>query len=498
MKATLILRAVVALACVLCVRTAQGQMVRPESLPQGFVLIVEDVTKSASASRPIYMASGANSWDPGDPEYALEPRSDTRWQMVFEGNQLGENVEFKFTLGGWASVELDADGQQIPNRKLPDVDITNLAPGERPIIELVVPQWNDGSQSYIIAPLYRPLEVTGTVKRLEVADGAGRAAGSMRDLLVWLPPEYDAPENADRAYPVLYMMDGQNLFQNHAEVPGEWRADETATALIERGLTEPFIIVGVPHDGNDHRWTEYMPPNADLPERYAAYFAREGYEASGDDHVRWLKHQVMPRVERAFRVSTAREHTGIGGASLGGTIALYAAMTEPDTFGLVLAESPYLGAFSEGVWRLWGATDPGGRRIFMGMGGAESLEGSEFYDGPVGVSHLQAAMRAAGVLDDKNDVALSIVTRHVHDENAWAERLPGAFTFLFGTPTAPEPAGEDAASREPDPADLIDPQRLEQGFTLVVKDESGLASAESPFFLRAMRTTGTPRTPSAD
>ncbi|MEM7755693.1 MAG: alpha/beta hydrolase-fold protein, partial [Planctomycetota bacterium] len=296
------------------------------------------------------------------------------------------------------------------------------------------------------------------------------------------------------------MMDGQNLFQNHAEVPGEWRADETATALIERGLVEPFVIVGVPHDGNDHRWTEYMPPNAELPERYAAYFAEDGHEASGDDHVRWLTHQVMPRVERAFRVSTERGHTGIGGASLGGTIALYAAMTEPDEFGMVLAESPYLGAFSDSVWRLWGQTDPGNRRIYLGMGAMENLEGSEFYDGVNRQTHVGALTAASMRLGATgNDIAMTVVGRHHHDENAWAERLPGAFTFLFGTPTMPADANaepEANAAGQPDPADLIDPQRLEQGFTLVVKDESGVASAESGFFLRAMRTTGTPKTPS--
>ncbi|MEM1184983.1 MAG: alpha/beta hydrolase-fold protein [Planctomycetota bacterium] len=471
-----------AAVAILAILTLPGhaQMVKPESLTQGFILVVEDQSKSANASKPIHFAGSINSWDPGHPSFRLEPRSDTRWQFIFEQEMLSETVEFKLTLGGWATVELDADGQQISNRQFPLVDVSKLAPGEKPIIEIVVPQFSDGNEEYLVAFEYRPIEATGTVKRLEVAGGAGGAAGSMRDLLVWLPPEYDVPENADKQYPVVYMMDGQNLFQNHAEVPGEWRADETATALIEQGLVEPFIIVGVPHDGNDHRWSEYMPPSKNLPERYAEL----ADNASGDDHVTWLINEVMPRVNRAFRVSTDREHTGIGGASLGGTIALYAALTEPDHFGLVLAESPFLGAFSEAVWSLWGATDPGGRRIFLGMGGDERLEGSDFWDDEG--THIDAIIEAAARLSSENDVALNIVTRHVHDENAWAERLPGAFSFLFGTATAAaadeEPADEVNESRVPDPSDLIDPQRLEQGFTLVVKDESGLASPTNPIF----------------
>jgi enterochelin esterase-like enzyme len=475
MSRAFIFRAVAVLSLVLLTRAGVSQLVRPESLPQGFILIVEDVTKTASSSRPIYLASGANSWDPGDPEYALTPRSDTRWQYVFEGNQLGENVEFKFTLGGWASVELDSEGQQIPNRTLPEVDISGLAPGEQPVIELVVPQWNDGSQEYIIAFEYRPLNVTGTVKRLEVAGGAGLAEGSMRDLLVWLPPGYDAPENADRAYPVLYMMDGQNLFQNHAFIPGEWHADETATALIEAGVVDPFIIVGVPHDGNDHRLTEYLPPNAQLPEAYAALRG----QTAGDDQVKWLTDQVMPRVERAFRVSGDREHTGIGGASAGGIFAIYAAMTAQDHFGLVLAESPYLTAVANETWQAWASSDQGGRRMFFGMGSNEMIEGSEFFGGPTG-PQMRAISQVANLFMQSNDIALSVVSRHEHNEHAWAERLPAALTHLFGRPTAP--ADDAEVGMAPRPEDLADPQRLEQGFTIVVEDASGVASADRPIY----------------
>jgi hypothetical protein len=222
-------------ALILTVLPASGQTVRPENLPTGFVIVVEDQTQMATASRPIYMASGANSWDPGDPDFQLEPRSDKRWQLVVEPGVLGENVEFKFTLGGWNTVELDPEGQEIPNRTLPDVDISNLAQGERPVIELTIPNFRSGNEEYIIAREYRPLEATGELKRLQVASGAGAASRAMRDLLVWLPPGYHDEANADTEYPVLYMMDGQNLFADHALIPGEWRADEAATALIESG-----------------------------------------------------------------------------------------------------------------------------------------------------------------------------------------------------------------------------------------------------------------------
>ena len=309
------------------------EMISPETLPQGFVVIVTDANKQASASRPIYWASGKNSWNPGDNDYQLSPRSDGRWQIVFDGNSLGENVEFKFTLGGWGSVETDPEGQDIPNRTFPDVEVGSFKQGEKPVIELTVPRFRVGGEGHAIAAEYRPLEVTGTVKRLQVAGGAGSADGMMRDLLVWLPPHYD--ENPGESYPVLYLMDGQNIFQKPSGTPAEWGADETATRLIQAGKIEPLIIVGVPHGGAS-RAEEYIPGSS------ASGKTIFGRTPAGDDHVAWLAREVMPRVERAFRVRTGPANTGVGGASAGGLIALHAALERPDLFGRVFAESPAL------------------------------------------------------------------------------------------------------------------------------------------------------------
>lgn len=400
-------------------------MARPETLPQGFVVIVEDESKAASASRPIHFASGANSWNPGDPDYVLSPRSDGRWQFVFEGGVLGERVEFKFTLGSWAFVETDPEGQDIPNRQFPDVDISALAQGERPVIELSIPRFREGGEGHVIAREYRPLEVTGTVRRLQVAGGAGSAAGMMRDLLVWLPPGYDDGANASRSYPVLYLHDGQNLFSNHDQIPAEWGVDETATRLIESGMVEPFIVVGIPHGGGS-RTEEYVPS---MPEGVTIF----GRTPAGDRHVEWVAREVMPRVERAFRVKTGPEHTGIGGSSAGGLIALHAALLRPDLFGMVLAESPALQLDMIGldmIERADSARDVPGK-VFIGMGGDEHLPGSGFYDRD-SRRHVEAARELAASLEGRARVKVTIADEHRHDEHAWAERLPAALVFLFG------------------------------------------------------------------
>lgn len=415
--------------CLFALRPAwalEPRFVRPETLPQGFVVLVEDVSKASSGDRPVYFASGANSWNPGDPKFVLSPRSDGLWQFVFEGGQLGVNVEFKFTLGSWKYVETDAEGQEISNRTFPDVDISNLAPGERPVIHIKVPRFREGGEGYIIAPEYRPLEVTGTVKRLQVAGGAGSADGMMRDLLVWLPPGYDAPENAGRHYPVLYMHDGQNLFQKHEGVPAEWGMDETAFGLISNGVVHPFIIVGIPH-GGESRVEEYVPT---MPEGARLF----GRTPAGDRHVEWIAREVMPRVERAFRVQTGPGSTGIGGASAGGLIALHTALIRPDLFGLVLAESPALQLDEIGLDMVQRAREAEvlPERVFLGMGGAEHLPGSGFYDRN-SRRHIRAVRELEHALSEHAQVALVIVVDHEHNEHAWGARLPEALIFLFGT-----------------------------------------------------------------
>lgn len=463
-------------ALFLGVTSAGAQRVRPESLPQGFVIVVEDVSQAASASRPIYMAGAHNTWDPGDADYVLSPRSDKRWQIVIEGGTFGLNSEFKFTLGGWASVETDGDGQDIVNRTLPDVDISGLRAGEKPVVELSVPRFRDGSEVYIIAPEYRPLEVSGRVSRLQVAGGAGAADGKMRDLLIWTPPGYGA--SGDREYPVVYILDGQNVFQDHALVPGEWRLDETATAMIQGGLVEPFIAVAVPSFA-DARVSEYMPP---LPGQMAMF---RGERPTADRFARWLSVEVMPKVERAFRVSNRPERTAIAGASLGGLFALYAGSAMGDRFGLVLAESPAVEVHAEGAdfelmpWLAGQTRFP--RRVFIGMGGAEDIPGTGFFDRSSG-RHVEAAARLFSFYGPRSDAALMIVADAVHDETAWADRLPAALAHLF--PPVADALEEQAELAERDRRNnTVDPQALGRGVRLVVTPAPGAGVGNGPIYL---------------
>ncbi len=404
---------------------AEPDMVRPESLSQGFVIVVTDQTGESNKDNPIYMASSINGWNPSDPKFVLSGRSDLRWQIVIDRDLKGVGVQFKFTMGGWDLEELDGHGNAIPNRSLPLVDQSKLADGEKPVIELSVVEWRvpvSLADEVRRAGLYRKLDVTGDVRRIEVRGGSGGAEAMTRDLLVWLPPEYDAPKNAGRKYPVLYMLDGQNLFEQMPGLPGEWHADETATALVEAGKIEPVIIVGIPHaEGN--RVNEYLP-----------FGSIPSGKADGKAFVEWVIREVKPRVDRAFRTDDGPENTAIGGASLGGAVAMYASTSRADVFGSALIESlPMFGNDGDAVREYLAGANHWPGRVFVGMGGHEV--GNDQADADRNAMYrawakdVDAIFQKAGVPADRR--MLVIEPKANHNEQAWAERFGRALEFLF-------------------------------------------------------------------
>jgi len=405
---------------------SEPNMVRPETLPQGFVLVVTDQSGKANKDNPMYFASSINGWNPADEESLLSGRSDLRWQIVIDKNLQGVGVQFKFTLGGWDREELDSDGNSIANRSLPLVDASKYMNDERPIIELSVADFREPvslAEQVRKSGFYHELVVTGDVARLPVQGGAGGAESFTRDLLIWTPPGYNDLENRDREYPVLYMFDGQNLFEQLPGLPGEWNADETATSLVESGRIEPVVIVGIPHSG-EHRISEFLP--------FGSY---KGVVGDGQDTMAWVLREVMPRVERAFRVKTDRESTSIGGASLGGAMALYGSTAYQDRFANAIVESlPMMGDNGESTMKYLSHVKSWPSKVFIGMGGHEVGNASEDelrnkqYE--LWAQTLDLGLAASGLGEDQR--MLVIEPDANHNETAWSERFERALIFLYG------------------------------------------------------------------
>jgi predicted alpha/beta superfamily hydrolase len=268
---------------------------------------------------------------------------------------------------------------------------------------------------------------TGVI-RVEAATGdlrlhefPSRVFRNTRFLRVWLPPGYDEGSNANRKYPVLYLNDGQNLFEPSTSFTGvEWEVDETADRLIREGVVPPMIIVGIDNAGKD-RIREYMPHRSMQP-----IIMR----VQGSRYPNFLIKEVMPFIARNYRVATGSENTGLGGSSLGALISLYTAIVRPNVFGRLLLESPSLWASNRQLIkdsrriRVWP------ERIFTAIGTAEAGRKDRDRSAVDDVQELANIFRRAG-LDEKR-LSLTIEEGATHHESAWARRFPVALSFLFG------------------------------------------------------------------
>ncbi|MFN9991779.1 MAG: alpha/beta hydrolase-fold protein [Phycisphaerales bacterium] len=396
--------------------STQPDKVQPEFLPQGFVLIVEDKSKRATLDSPIYVAGSFNNWNPADPAFKLEPQSDMRWRIRMPQSTDGKPYEFKFTRGSWEIEELRSDMSAPGNRTLEKIDISTLPAGEQPKIEMVIPHWGDERPDFQLKQSLDPdreLDVTGDVRRLQVSGGIG---GTI-ELLVFLPPSYNDASNAKKSYPVLYMHDGQNIFRKHAGIPAEWGLDETATDLMSKGAAADFIIVGIPHSGPT-RISEYSPVEL-----------VKDAGSSGEAHLAWMKREVMPRVERAFRVAQGRENTAIGGASMGAVISIAACVRHSETFGMLYAES-IPSVCNNVAWQsLVGGWERAPVRAYVGAGGREGSNDRTQREVLENTKAIIARLHELGV--SESDVKLAIDDQAAHSEEAWAKRASTALRFLF-------------------------------------------------------------------
>lgn len=263
-------------------------------------------------------------------------------------------------------------------------------------------------------PARRP-SLTGTIEKLPAF--ASQALGNSRDILVYLPPNY--ANEPKRRYPVAYFHDGQNVFDGATSfIPNqEWRADETAEAMINAGLIEPIIIVAVANAGAA-RGDEF------LPTRFTFRGSTIGGKA--DDYGRMLADEIKPEIDRRFRTRRDAASTAVIGSSFGGILSLHLGLSRPNTFGKI-------GVMSPSVWvdervmikRVSELKTRPKLKVWLDIGSTEGPDAAR------DTRDLRDALVAKGWRTGR-DVLYFEEPRGEHNEAAWARRLPMVFKYLFG------------------------------------------------------------------
>ena len=228
---------------------------------------------------------------------------------------------------------------------------------------------------------------------------------TLRKIWVYLPDGY---ETSEKKYPVLYMHDAQNLFDNTTAFAGEWRVDETLDSL----KTPEVIVVGIEH-GNEKRIEELTPyPN----EKYGG--------GKADDYVDFVRNTLKPHIDSVYRTLPDAENTGIMGSSLGGLTSFYAGIKYPETFQKIGIFSPSFW-YSDQIYELVKDWEPNEQQKFYFMAGTDEDE-----EMVPDLEKMLMLLQEKGLQPE--NFKLKIITGSKHNEASWSREFPQAFKWLFG------------------------------------------------------------------
>jgi len=238
--------------------------------------------------------------------------------------------------------------------------------------------------------------------------------------LVYLPPSYESSKK--KRYSVLYLNDGQNLFDGATSfIPGqEWRVDETVQSLIAAGQIEPLIVVGIYNTGKD-RINEYTPTEDQK-------FKMGG---KADLYGRMLVQELKPFIDTNYQTRKEARHTGLGGSSLGGLVTLYLGLKYSDVFGRLAVMSPSVWFANKQILReIEAVRKKPPLRIWVDTGTKEGTTVEEAQQTVVNARLLKETLVRKGWRLGK-DLSYFEAEGAEHNERAWATRMEPVLKFLF-------------------------------------------------------------------
>ncbi len=341
----------------------------------------------------IFVAGNFNMWNPGDSSYEL--KSDESGVSKITLSLPEGNYEYKFTRGSWEKGETDTSGKGAANRALQLRSDTTIS--------VNILGWNDDFKSNHIAA-QKNHSASQNVKIMDTAFYIPELNRTRR-IWIYLPPDY---ANSKKRYGVLYMHDGQNLFDNATSYSGEWGVDEYLDSIFKKGKKE-VIVVGI-DNGLSKRMNEYNPWE----------FQNFG-KGEGDKYVDFLVKDLKPFIDKHYRSLKNKQNTFIAGSSMGGLISLYAVLKYPNIYGGA-------GIFSPAFWTASGIDS-------TTIADAKKVNSKLFFyaGGKEGDSMIPDMKRIEKEIKERSSspVKEEIDEDAKHNEAAWRKYFPGFYQWTI-------------------------------------------------------------------
>lgn len=353
-----------------------------------------ELTTPVDDRRPVYVVGNFNNWITEQPRFKMQRIATGKFVLTFPDEVvLPDRIEYKYVRGGWENKELDSFGNTTNNRIL-----TQL----QGFVSDFVPRWSNYGLTF--TPSFLP--------KIQVISEAlySPELKKSRRVVALLPHDYS--KQTQKRYPVLYLQDAQNLFDDKSPF-GNWAIDKKLAVLAEQGMGD-IIVIAVDH-GGENRINEFLPPTKD---------AKLGI-SEGRKYVKFMAKTLKPLVDKQFRTLPDRLHTGIGGSSMGGLISIYAGLIHPEVFGRLMVFSPSLWAVQNAPFAAIRFFKPIPTRIYAYAGGKEGANVVP------NVKNFQKAIQTQGFDDTKIGFKLVVDPNGIHNERRWGEEFPKAVEWLF-------------------------------------------------------------------
>lgn len=351
----------------------------------------------------IFIAGTFNEWASGDENYKLNHSGNT-WSININATE-GAEIAFKMTRGSWATVEGNALGAFLADRT------TTYHNGQT--LQITIEGWEDIAGNHTVTPNVRILDGDFFMPQLN------------RYRRVWIsfPPGYFTN---DTHYPVVYMHDGQNVFDAATSFAGEWQVDETLAGSTVQECAQT-IIVGI-DNGGALRIDELSP------------WLNTGYNegGEGDEYLDFIVETLKPFMDENFRTLPSREHTAIAGSSLGGLISMYALSKHNNVFSKAGIFSPAFWFNTEIYEYVEAHPLSNDTKVYFVCGTNESS--SMVSD----MQQMYTAVLSSGV--PTSNVGYLVVNGGQHNENFWANQFPTAYNFLMTCASSDIPTDEGATN----------------------------------------------------